>query len=405
MMEGAMDLKLCRVFTILSVGVALLWETRPAYGLAYLGLLLFFALPSLQQKAMHRLIVEIPTETCYLFPGDKSSFTLKITNPTLWPFAWISLVPGIPADLMPGKAQRPVFALSPRSTGEVSFQVTARERGIYVLGPWGVFTGGLFGIRTRNLTVTQGKTIVVFPQIHDVGDVALARRHSFGAFAALQRINPDPTRLVGLRRYQEGDQLRSIHWPATAKTQFLQVKQYEHTVTATSILFLNLSKEDYSRSRWNGSAERAISVTASLVTYLINRGEACGLVSNADFVQHLPGDLLDSHEGMVKLSPRQGTAQLTQVLTLLAGVRVQERKSFVQLLTECVHHYEGATMLLWVVPRDTPELVERARILVRRGRQVQIVVVEEVCHPELLHRPPGSSLKVFSVSREGAVLP
>ena len=396
---------LWKFLTLLAVGLALLWETRPAYALAYLSVLLFFAFQSGQKRLAAKIEVVRPLEEHFLFPGDQRAITLQVINPTLWPFAWISLADRIPRNLMTGQhAQRPVFSLSPRGSHDVSFQLTAHDRGVYRLGPLDLFVGDFFGIRTQKYQVQKGQTVVVYPRIHELGDLNLPSRLTFGSFQALQRMNPDPTRLAGLRRYQMGDPLRTIHWPATARTQSLQVKQFDHTVTATCVLFLNLYSEDYSVARFYVDTETAIAVAASLANHVIRRGESCGLVSNDVLAQHLPGDMATSQgEGIVQLRARQGTGQLTQILTILAGVNTQDQKDFPSLLTECGHQLEGAAVLLWVVPRDTPDIVEHAWGFANRGRQVLIFVVEEVRHQELLWRPPGSSLQVFAVAKGGTL--
>jgi uncharacterized protein (DUF58 family) len=403
MLEGGSDLRGWKVLTLLLVGVALLWETRPAYGLAYTGVLLFFLFQSWQRRVAGKLDVKRSPEEHFLFPGDSGVLALHITNPTSLPLAWISVYDGIPGSLRTGKhPPRAVFSLGPRADHEVCFQITARDRGVYRLGPLDVFVGDFFGISTQALKVDEGKTVVVFPKVYELGELALPARLSFGSFKALQPINPDPTRLAGLRRYQEGDQLRSIHWPATARTQTLQVKQFDHTVTATCVLFLDLHKEAYKVSGFYAAIELAIATTASLASHLILRGEACGMVSNAVLAEYLPDDLVASHgQGVIRMLPRQGTSQLTQIMTVLAGVQPQQTRDFLGLLRECTSAVGGATILLWVVPRDTPELIEQAWKLAKKGRQVQIFVVEEVCHQELLQRPLGSALQVFSVSNGG----
>lgn len=405
--EGGIDVTLWRTLIWLFVGVAFLWETRPAYSMAYLGIILFFLFPLWQEKAAQKLRIERSAQEYYLFPGDRSALALEVTNPTFMPLVWISIIHRIPSSLVFGNhPQRPVFALPPHGSHEVNFEIMARERGVYRLGPLDVCVGDPFGVRTQKYLVEKGNIVVVFPAIHQLSDLSLPARFSFGNFKAIQQINPDPTRLAGLRRYQEGDQLRSIHWPATARTKTLQVKQFEHTVTATCMLFLDLYKQDYQTSKFHVETELAITTAASLVHHLIQRGEACGLAANAVLNEYLPGDLdVSSGEGVVRIPPRQGTAQLRQVLTVLAGVKAQDGSDFSTLLTECGHQLEGAAILLWVVPRDTPEIVERAWDYVRRGRQVQVFVVGDVQHRELLQSPLNSALRVFSVTREGAILP
>ncbi|HBG01792.1 MAG TPA: hypothetical protein DDW87_09500, partial [Firmicutes bacterium] len=151
-----------KILTLLAVGLALLWETRPAYSLAYLSVLLFFVLQGRQKKYAEKIVVERFSKELFLFPGDQRAVNLHVMNPTLWPFAWISVLDRIPRNLITGHyPQRPVFSLPPRASQDVSFQLTAHDRGVYRLGPLDVCVGDFFGIHTQRYEVKEGQTVVV----------------------------------------------------------------------------------------------------------------------------------------------------------------------------------------------------------------------------------------------------
>ena len=80
-----------------------------------------------------------------------------------------------------------------------------------------------------------------------------------------------------------------------------------------------------------------------------------------------------------------------------------ESERLLTLVQESSDALEHGTILLWVVPRDTPEVLKAAADYVRQWRQVSIFAVEKVLHPELLHAAPGSALQVFEVSMDGEV--
>lgn len=398
---------LWKFLTLLTVGIALLLETRPAYGLAYLGLALFFVLQHWQSKAAEQLVVKRLGQAYSLFPGEQGQLSLQVQNPSRFAFAWVSALDKIPRNLVTGAhGQKYVFSLSPRSTHKVTYQLTARERGVYRLGPIEVFVGDFLGISTQKFQIDDTKTVVVYPDILQLVDLALPSQLSFGNFKALQRISPDPTRLAGVRPYQQGDPLRTIHWPATARVHTLQVKQFDHTVTTTCVVFLDFYKADYEVGSFYLATELAVSTAATLAAHLIRSGESCGLLANAVLTEYLPGETgLSLGGGIIQIPARQGTGQLTNLLTLLAGVKTQEEVDFTTLTSQHVHKLEFGSILLWVVPQDTPEIMTQARNLVHKGHQVQIFVVGKVLHTQLLHQPPGASLQIFAVTREGGISP
>lgn len=398
--------------TILTVGMALLWETRPAYTLAYLLLVLFFVLQRWQRKAVSKIIVRRQTRDNIFFPGDQGKVRIQVQNASYFPFSWVSIVDKIPQNLSAGsQREKQVFPLNSRSSYELSFNLRARNRGVYRLGPLDIFVGDFFGISTQKLLIEEFQTVIVYPEVHQLNDLALPSRLSFGNSKALEHINADPTRLAGVRSYQQGDPLRTLHWPATARVGTLQIKQFEHTVTTTCSVFLNLDQRDYEVSSFYVNTELAISTAASLVAHLLNRGEACGLFINGVLTEYLPDNktnaslLQNGLKGVLQIPARQGMAQLTQLLTVLAGVETQNDINFITLLQNHAQRTEFGSILIWIVPKDTSEVLTQAWYLVRKGRQVQIFVVgEQVTHPELLGQSPSSALQMFLVRSKGAMI-
>lgn len=392
-----------KILTLCCVFLALLWQGRAAYSLAYLMVVLFGAAPLLLARSGNRLMVSRGSRERFLFPGDEASVSVALRNPTLLPFAWVSVQDSVPTGLVKGtRRARPVVALGSRQVKEVAFPLVARERGVYRLGPLRVAAGDFFGISTCHLQVPAEETVVVYPHVRPLPELGLPSRLSFGSLKALERINPDPARLAGVRGYQAGDPLRTIHWPATARTQELQVKQFDHTVTANCLLLLDFYEGDYPPDHFFPSVERAVSTAASLAAHIIQRGEACGLAANAVLSEYWPERTDIVHEtGYVQFQPRQGTQQLSAILLALAGVQPQNHVDFYSLLAESRKQLRGASILLWVVPEDTPQLLDAAAGFLREGQRVLIFAVERVLHGELLAAPHGSALQLFAVSPGG----
>ena len=389
-----------RFLALVAVGVALLWEGRPAYGFAYLFLVLFFVWQRWQRQATRQINISRGQQESRFFTQDSGEVKLGIVNNSSCPFPWVSLLDKIPHDLLIGGQQEKwVFSLPSRSSHTLSFKLSPRQRGVYRLGPLELSVGDLFGISTQRFLAQEFQTVVVYPRVHQLTDLSLPARLPFGNLQALQRIHPDPTRLAGVRSYEQGDPLRTLHWPATARTQNLQVKQFEHTVTANCLIFLNLDQRDYEIASFYPTTELAVSTVASLASHLINSGEACGLITNGVLTEYLPDQKLSlgGEQQILQIPARQGFAQLTEVLTVLAGLEPCSL-DFLTLLRGQNHRYQPGTILLWVIPQDTSEIVAEAEKQVQAGRQVLLFVVgTKILHPGLLHRPPGASLQMFAV--------
>jgi len=101
--------------------------------------------------------------------------------------------------------------------------------------------------------------------------------------------------------------------------------------------------------------------------------KACGLAANAVLSEYWPERTDLSHDtGLIQMRARQGTQQLSALLSVLAGVQPQGHKDFLSLLGESREYVDGVSILLWVVPVDTPELVAAAGRFVQQGQKVLI---------------------------------
>jgi uncharacterized protein (DUF58 family) len=93
--------------------------------------------------------------------------------------------------------------------------------------------------------------------------------------------------MVGVRDYVYGDDLRRVHWKATARAQKLQSKIYEPTTVYNLVIFLNSdSKLDAHYALHQEWQELAICAAASIANWGLDEGYAVGLYSNS--IMYLP---------------------------------------------------------------------------------------------------------------------
>jgi uncharacterized protein (DUF58 family) len=78
-----------------------------------------------------------------------------------------------------------------------------------------------------------------------------------------------------------GDDLRRVHWKATARTLQLQSKLYQPTTTYTLVLFLNVATQlDVYYGIHPELQELAVCVAASVANWALDEGLAVGLYAN-----------------------------------------------------------------------------------------------------------------------------
>ena len=165
-----------------------------------------------------------------------------------------------------GKARFAVHGIEKGGAREASFRVFPTRRGRYEIGPVQLSIVDPFAMARLKSGSPVKSTLLVHPAVEqlqlprDPGD----RR----SMVATTSRNPTGSRgedFYTLREYVEGDDLRKIHWPATAKRDRYMVRQEETPWHTRATILL----DDFAGSHEGGggasSFERAVVAAASLV--------------------------------------------------------------------------------------------------------------------------------------------
>lgn len=392
--------------------ISLLFPAKGIHIAFYALAIVYWGGGRLLKYAFDRMEITRSTGRTRLFLGETGEVSLTFENKTIIPLAWLSGREHLPVALEAGRAKRWVISLGPFAEVTASYSVTGSQRGLYAVGPLEISAGEPLGLHQFSRTTQSDHDIVVYPRVFTLRELGLPSKLPYGNLRTKQPIFPDPARLSGVRPYQSGDSRQSIHWKLTARTGELQVKQFQHTVAAETVIFLNLNEEDYSAHNLYVESELAIETGASLANYLARAGESFGLISNAYLREQraesssrqgeeaaLAEPLMDKMT-TIRLLPRKGIPQLMQVLESLAAAECRPGAGFPELVSSEARTLGWGATLLVVTPTDSPELVETSMSLLRSGYQVLIfAVARTVQHPELLYRPTGASLQLFRVTK------
>ena len=156
-----------------------------------------------------------------------------------------------------------------------------------MFGPTVLRSGDVFGFLNREESLSNRQYLLVYPLVVPITRFGLPSHHPFGDNRAPRRMLEDPSRVIGVRDYMYGDDLRRVHWKATAHMMQLQSKVYQATTTYTLVLFLNIVSQ---LDAWYGIRpelqELAICATASVADWALDQGYAVGLYTNT--IMYMP---------------------------------------------------------------------------------------------------------------------
>lgn len=166
----------------------------------------------------------------------------------------------------------PVFAVAVPASAAMTLHssVTMHARGLHPLPRAVVATRFPFGLFVKRRELPGRERVLVYPRIHPI-DPALLRRSRTGdgeALGARSRAGE----FYGLAEYREGEELRRIHWPATARLGRAVVQEFEARGEAEQVLTLEPGVGG------EPSFEAAIEQIASQIVALLREGRvATGL--------------------------------------------------------------------------------------------------------------------------------
>ena len=224
------------------------------------------------------------------------------------------------------------FLLAPLTAGETAraaYRLPTDRRGIYDLGPLELELADPLRLAATSLVAAPITKLTVYPHIDEIAALPLTRGNDPMAGAdhptALSHAGED---FYALRDYNEGDDLRRVHWAATAKHDSLMVRQDEMPWQGRATVLVDLRRGVHSPA----SAELAISAGASIVnaswrrrslvrlatTSGTNSGFGSGAAHMEAILEHLAGVSTDGSRdllGVLAGLRREGSGGALVVVT------------------------------------------------------------------------------------------
>ncbi len=169
-----------------------------------------------------------------------------------------------------GVAGFEVSRLGARDRATASYLVTCSPRGVYRVGPARGQMLDPLGLAELPVPSTSVDRIVVYPAVERLSGFPRVR----GRDPVVHAARPEHNQRGGedfytLREYNRGDDLRRIHWPSSAKTDELMIRQMETPWQSRALILFDVRASVYESA---AAFETAVSGAASIVNHLIRSG-------------------------------------------------------------------------------------------------------------------------------------
>lgn len=291
-----------------------------------------------------------------------------------WPRLWLELHDS--SDL-PGHHLDGVLSLGPVGRKVWELRSTCTRRGRFSLGPVWVTSGDPFGIFRTSRKLADGMNIIVYPKAVPLPGFGRVPGELPGGALQGVRVQFSTPNVSSVREYRPGDAFNRIHWPTTARTNRLMVREFELDPTADVWLVLDLNNEVHTGSGLESTEEYAVTAAASLAKHLLDQGRAVGLVSQT---ATLPAD--------------RGPRQSERILEVLALVHSSSPLTLAALLSAETSRFARSSTLIVITPDTAEGWARFCQALNARGVHTTAVLIEA----STFGRAPSTLLLVSSLA-------
>ena len=170
--------------------------------------------------------------------GEDADVLLEVTNADRSPGGLWLLSEQLPPELGP-PPRFVVERLGGRATAALSYRVAGNRRGRHLLGPLRLRLVDPFGLVERTVAGTDTATLLVVPRVRPLGRGGPSGGSGGGGEGVRRSLAVHGEDDVSARPYRHGDDLRKVHWRATARTGDLMVRLEERPWRSQATLFLD----------------------------------------------------------------------------------------------------------------------------------------------------------------------
>lgn len=236
---------------------------------------LLVALPlgaaAITSASRYRIACRRSLEPARVPVGSPARVHLRLENAARLPSTPLLVEDQVPYTL----GSRPRFILrriEPGGSRRVAYRVRSDSRGRYQLGPLTLRSADPLGLFELTRSFSAQHTLTVAPKVEALPAITLGTvwaGHGDGHAAHAAAAGEDD---VGVREYRYGDELRRIHWRATAHHGEMMVRREEQTWHSRCTILLDNRAGAHRGTGPTASLEWAVSAAASSAIHLLDNG-------------------------------------------------------------------------------------------------------------------------------------
>jgi uncharacterized protein (DUF58 family) len=213
------------------------------------------------------------------FEGEEVRVEIALENRGHAPVSLVEVADSFGAAMADRKALLDAGPLRPGRRHRLAYRTQcSRLWGVYTIGPLRVSVSDALGLFSPHRLLPDIRPFDVFPQVHAVGGFErLGARTSFAPAETTTARAGRSAAYLGVREFRPGDDIRRVHWPATARCARPMVKEFELDLAPYFTLFLDLERDHRAGTGRKSTLEYVVRTAASLLATAARRGDTVQL--------------------------------------------------------------------------------------------------------------------------------
>jgi uncharacterized protein (DUF58 family) len=318
--------------------------------------------------------------------GDQLRASYTILSGSRLPKLWLEVhnPSSLPVPL-PGRA----ISLGPRGERSWVARVPLRRRGHFRVDPLVVRTGDPFGLFEATAAVGHGQTVIVYPRLEPIPRWRLHAVSLEGARSLPVRTQQITPLATTIRPYAPGDAFNRIHWPTTARTGEIQVKEFDLEQTADVWLFVDLQGSVQAGRGDDATVEVAVRAAAAVAERAIAENRAVAISTNGAHPTSLP--------------PDRGPRQRQKILRLLAAIEGDGTSPLAETLVSGLQGLRRGMSAVIITPSTDATWVRPLATLRPRGVGCQVIWLDQGAFLARVAEADGTAAKEAAAGRIAAL--
>lgn len=249
------------------------------YAVLY-GFLLSFLLGVLYVvKMKNGIYMKTEMDRNLYYCGEQGEYTLIIQNLTLLPIPYLTIKNKVLADLDP-KYKGQLISMNIDERKIIKVKADFKVRGVYNLGDNDLNISDLFSIFEIRKNYNFDEVIKVYPRILDIKDIEVNGYDLIRNIVNFKGTLEDISAVKDIRKYNEGDSLKRVHWKLSAKYGQLYVKNFDNVSGEKCTLLFNMNEDDYFIENGHILEEKIVGACVSVINNMQIRDITCDVYIN-----------------------------------------------------------------------------------------------------------------------------